>query len=371
MRKKSQLISAILFLALIIVLPVISFFSEIRSKGLSAMPEFSFKSVMDKSYMSELDGYASEHFIGSTQWTKAKVVAETTIGKNELNGVYITNGRFMQKPEEPDYDKVNKAVLAINTFADENKPNVYVMFVPTAGGIYRDEMPQYSNLQNQKDFIEYLYGGLSNKITPIDVYNTLYAVRDEYIYYRNDYNWTSYGAYNAYKTAIKKLGFSSVDYNKFNIEHASNDFKGTLYSKTLYDGIEADTVDIYSYEKGSVIKKLVIDDGTEEKTYDSMYFRDYLDEKDKYSLYLGGNNPFVHIETDVKNDKKLLVIKDSYANCFVPFLAQHYNTIDVLDMSCIKSSYKDLVDMEEYNQVLILYSASDMADDETLKMLAD
>ena len=103
-----------------------------------------------------------------------------------------------------------------------------------------------------------MYNKLNSNVTTIDVYNSLYAVRDEYIYYRNDHHWTSYGAYCGYKTAIKKLGFSEISYNKYHIEHASNSFKGTLYSKTLYDKIIPDMVDLYNYENGAKVTSVEV-----------------------------------------------------------------------------------------------------------------
>jgi hypothetical protein len=196
------------------------------------------------------------------------------------------------------------------------------------------------------------------------------SVKDEYIYYRNDHHWTSYGAYNAYKTAIQKLGFSPLTYNKFNIEHCSYDFKGTLYSKTLYNKIDPDVIDIYSYPNGSSVKSVTVNDGMEEKVYDTMYFRENLNKKDKYLVYLGQNQPLINIKTSVKNNKKLLVIKDSYANSFIPFLTQHYSEITVLDLRFIRTSYKNIVDMKQYNQALILYNAGSLENDDTLKVLS-
>jgi hypothetical protein len=138
----------------------------------------------------------------------------------------------------------------------------------------------------------------------------------------------------------------------------------------LYDKIEPDVIDIYSYPNGSNVSSVTVNDGMEEKVYDSMYFRDNLNKKDKYLVFLGQNQPLVDIKTDVKNNKKLLVIKDSYANSFIPFLTQHYSEITVLDLRFIRTSYKNIVDMKQYSQALILYNAVSMENDETLKVLS-
>lgn len=375
MKNKQKIISAIMFLVILFAVPIANAiikkqsFSEIENRNLAIFPDISLKTIADKSFMNDAEEYISDHFIGRTLWVKGKVTSEILMGKNEINGVYIQNGMMITKPQESDYEKADKAIEAINTFADNVSSNVYVMFVPTATGIYENELPDSGVSATQKQFLEYLYDSFDDNVYTIDVYNTLYAARDEYIYYRNDHHWTEYGAYCAYKTAIQRLGFSPVTYNKFHIEHASNSFKGSLYSKTLYDGIQADTIDLYHAQGGAEVTEVEINNGLEISYADDLYFRDYLDKKDKYLVYLGENQPYINIKTDVKNDKKILVIKDSYANSFIPFLAQHYSEITVLDLRYIRTSYSSIVDIENYSQTLILYNLSSIAEDETLKIL--
>ncbi|MBR6599830.1 MAG: hypothetical protein IKK88_05975, partial [Oscillospiraceae bacterium] len=98
------------------------------------------------------------------------------------------------------------------------------------------------------------------------------------------------------------------------------------------------------------------------------YFRDFLEKKDKYSTYLGSNQPAVTIRTNLESDKKLLVFKDSYANSFIPFLTQHYKEITVLDMRYI-ANYKDYADPEEYSQILFLYNSTTFCSDNNIKKI--
>jgi hypothetical protein len=298
------------------------------------------------------------------------VDVELLLGKSEINDIYITDDMLIEKLEEPNYEEVNNSTTAINNLASRfTNPDYYVLLAPTSAGIYLDELPTNAPQVDQKEFIDYVYGSLSEDVTSIDVYNTLYASKSEYIYYRNDHHWTSLGAYYTYNTAIQKLGFSPIAYDKFNIEHTTNDFKGTFYSKTLYDGIKADTIDIYTLDKSEGIESMTVNDGTSETVFDSLYDRSYLQTKDKYGMFLSENNPIVTIKTNVDNDKKLLIIKDSYANSFVPFLAEHYSEITVLDLRYIGITSENVVNVNDYNQVLFLYNASTFAQDENLKKM--
>lgn len=374
---KIKRISAVIFLAILIILPLATlfshkeYFSETENRNLSKFPKFSWSNIMDKSFMNGFETYISDHFIARLNWIETKVGIELSLGKKELNGIYITDDRLIEKLPVPDYTEIDKSVNAINTFAENNSNvPVYVLLAPTSAGIYTDELPKNAPQEDQKLFIDYVYNNLSDNITTIDVYNVLYTMRDEYIYYRNDHHWTSLGAYYAYNATIQKLGFSPIIYDKYDIEHASDSFKGTFYSTSLYDKIKADTVDIYRYDEGSSVTDYIVNDGQNETEYDSIYFREFLDQKDKYSTYLGQNQPLVTIKTDVHNDKKLLVIKDSYAHCFAPFLTQHYSEITLMDLRYIGVSANDIVDISDYSQVLVLYNASTFSTDENVKQLS-
>lgn len=377
MRLKQLKISALIFIILLIVLPIATAFSKKETKSdmenrtLATFPKFSIQSVRDKSFMNGFESYISDHFIGRIKWIELKVDTELLIGKKEINNIYITDNMLIEKLQEPNYPEINKSVDAINNLAERFKnPEYYVLVAPTSAGIYLDKLPNNAPQVQQKEaVIDYIYGSLSDNITSIDVYNNLYASKDEYIYYRNDHHWTSLGAYYAYNTAIQKLGFTPIPYSKFNIEHASDDFKGTFYSKSLYNGIKADTIDIYTMDKSKGIQSMVVNDGTSETTFNTLYDRSYLDTKDKYGTFLSENNPIVTVKTNVQNDKKILIIKDSYANSVVPFLAEHYSEITILDLRYIGITSENIVNINDYNQVLFLYNASTIAQDENLKKM--
>ncbi len=374
---KMKRVSAVVFLAILIILPLATlfshkeYFSETENRKLAEFPKFSMKTIMDKSFMNGFETYISDHFINRLGWIETKTGIELALGKKELNGIYIADERLMEKLPTIDYSAIDKSVDAINKFSENNSSvPVYCLLAPTSAGIYMDELPKNAPQEDQKALIDYVYGNLNDNITTIDVYNILYTMKDEYIYYRNDHHWTSLGAYYAYNATIQKLGFSPIVYDKYDIEHASDSFKGTFYSTSLYDKVKADTIDIYRYDEGANVTDYIVNDGKSETEYDSIYFRDYLTQKDKYSTYLGPNQPLVTIKTDVHNDKKLLVIKDSYAHCFAPFLTQHYSEITLIDLRYIGVSAEDVVNISDYSQVLVLYNASTFSTDDNVKKLS-
>ena len=216
--------------------------------------------------------------------------------------------------------------------------------------------------------INYVYSALDSGIGSIDVYDALYKSRGDYIYYRTDHHWTAYGAYIAYCEYVRRLGYDAVPLDRINIEHASRSFLGSLHSKVLTDEAEPDVIDIYTSDGANVISMKKTDPYGNVSEYDGVFLREHLEDKDKYLTYLGENVPLVEITSD-SGGGSLLIIKDSYANCFAPFLTKHFSKVTLVDMRYIMN-IEDYVDLSEYSGVLILYNASTFAQDGNLQKLA-
>jgi len=323
----------------------------------------------DPSYMDDIETYYADHLVGREQWVQAKNKLEALIGKQEINGVYTLDDHMIQVFKEYNEQAVADSIEAMNIFAD-NHPELpcTIMLAPTAQEMFLSKMPTYNGYLSQKSFIENCYKQLDG-FTTIDSLSYISQYKDSYLYYRTDHHWTSLGAYYAYCSAAKALGYSAYSLNDFNIETASSDFRGTLYSKTLDNGVTPDTIDYYHLKNNAPKITMTVFTGAENKEYDSLYVRDYLDVKDKYSSFTGSNQPIINIDTSIENGKKLLLVKDSYAHSLVPFLANHYEKITMVDMRYIKGDLNNFIDMDEYTQALFMFNATSFSTDETLDII--
>jgi len=269
-----------------------------------------------------------------------------------VNGIYIDDEMLLhlRTYTEHTFEYAEK----INEFASNRATSVFVVAVPTSDGIYEELLPEYLVSITQKSVIERFYNALDMGVRKVDAFNTLKMYSSEYIYYRNDTKWTTYGAYCVYKTAIKKLGFTPISYDKFVVEHITDNFRGNLYSKSLYSGTKTDTIDIAKCRSGCEITSI--------RTYDSeltaadglIYDKKYLNSNYMYDVFLGGNNNPIVVETNAESDMKILIIKDEYANCFIPFLVNHYSKIVVVDNQCDLDKYESVFAVEDFSQVLFI-----------------
>ena len=371
-----------LFALFMLTMPILTFvflspeekpFSENENRYLAKFPELSLETYLDESFMEGFDEWISDRFIWREDWIGIKNKTDKITGKTEINGVFIENDMMMQVWNGYDEEVLEKNIKAINKFVTGH-PDIpsYFMLVPNAQEIYSDNLPSFAEVGDQKQFIDMFYSSLDGFAGTVDAYSVLEQNKDSYIYYRTDHHWTSYGAYLGYAAAGAQLGYSSIDAANFTIEHASYDFRGTLFSKTLDKGVTADIIDYYFLAgnepdvKVSVYKDYDVSSGRVTYTeYDSMYFREYLDVKDKYSSFLGQNSPIVTVETEnAKSDKSLLVIKDSYAHSLVPFLTKEYGKVTMIDLRYINADFQMFVSLEDYDQILFMYNVITLSEDD-------
>ena len=367
MTKLTSKITAVLMLAFIGVFMVFSIFGSKKSRSseenreLSKRPGISSSSLLDGSFAEQLGLYSADHFPLRSKWLKLNSKLREEIGDGIINGVYAADDMLL------DADTSRRAssgscAAEINRFARDHSGAVYVVAVPTSSGVYRERLPEYLDDYRESQQISDFYDKLNKDIKRIDAYNILKMLNSNYIYYRSDTKWTSYGAYCVYRTVIQKLGFLPTTFDKYSIRHVTSDFRGNLYNRSLCTSVKPDIMDFYYCSGGAEVLSCtgVCKDKTivSKRIYDEQQLEsDYL-----YNAYLGESIPLLRIKTSVNNERKLLVIKDSYADCFIPFLTQHYSEIDVLSPELLDGSASDFVDFDKYEQTLFLFGIENLSD---------
>ncbi|MBE6788134.1 MAG: hypothetical protein E7539_00535 [Ruminococcaceae bacterium] len=370
---------AVLFSVILVVFPLITAFSkkasfsEEENRNLAQFPSFSGSAVLDKSFMNGFDSYVSDHFFGRNFWVNLKSNIELLTMKKENNSILLTNkDTLVEDLGVPSQNRLARNIDGILTFTENNQgTKVYMAIAPTALDIYSDSLPYQKSTWSQKKVIDEFYASLDKNVYGIDIHTPLLSNRDQYIYYNTDHHWTSLGAYYAYHQIATALDFKPYNKNQFDIEHASNDFYGTFSSKSKIS-VDPDTIDIYSLASSELkVTEVIVNDGKQQKSYDSLYFRDWLNKKDKYSVFLGQVQPEVTIKTNVQNNKKLLIFKDSFAHSLVPFLSLHYSEIKLIDLRYTNLNYRELADIDSYDNVLLLYNIDSVANASDISKLGD
>ena len=274
----------------------------------------------------------------------------------------------MEEAVQPDEEFLSRLVQNLTVFrANHQDMNFYMMIAPTAVTVLRDKLPANAPAEDQNALIRDFYSTMQLVgYTPIDVGDVLAAKKDEYIYYRTDHHWTTYGAYNAFRHAAGIMGLDpdSVYYNALAV---TADFNGTLSGKSCTFGNEEDVISVWFPQDGSQpAANYVVEYVDRQMKTTTFYDETFLTQKDKYSVFFGGNHALVRIKSPTAENRRLLVLKDSYANCFLPFLAQYYRQIDIVDPRYYTENLETLIATDGIDEVLLLYNANTFFSDSSL-----
>ena len=362
--KKNISYKSILAVFLLIYIGIIIFFnnitadkvfSESENRKLEQAPKFSTSQVADGRYTNNYEKYVSDQFPMRDFWIGVKSTTEKVMGKKENNGIYLgKDGYLLEKFNKAKNEELESKINKINELALKipNK-NIYFMLIPSSSEILKDKLPAYAPNDSQIEVIEGTKKSLSKEINFVDIYETLYSHREDYIYYKTDHHWTSDGAYLAYSKLMEAMDFEPHGEDYFKKSKVSDEFYGSLYSKSGFRNIKPDELVLYSPKTDQAIEVEYVE---EEKESNSIYSMENLDKKDKYTVFLDGNHPYIKIKTNCRENKKLLIIKDSFANSFVPFLTGHFSEIHIIDPRYYSKGMVDLIKEENIKDILILYS---------------
>lgn len=367
-QKTHNLLLTLAFLLVLAIFSVMNLgtrdreFSDTENRSLAQSPEFSWSALTDGSYFSDLTTHFSDQFFSRDGWISLKLQEEQLLGRKESGGVFLCTGDYlMSPPETPNDEALTASITAINTFAQQYpQTRMYMMLVPATAAVMTDYLPKNAPVRDQLQDIQAITQRLTSSINVLDVSTALLSHKDEYIYYKTDHHWTSLGAYYAFHNSAGALGLTvTTEYKSYTV---SDSFEGTQSSKSG-SHCTTDTIQVYE-PTDSVVSYYVEYPDTGKSS--SIYRRDCLEEKDQYTVFFGGNHSMVEIKTTANNDKKLLLLKDSYANCFVQFLIPYYESITLID----PRYYYDNVDAvmnSGITDVLFLYSCDTFVTTTALK----
>ena len=340
-------------------------FSENENRFLAEFPKYSNEKLMNGEFMNRLDEYINDQFVFRDHWISIKTMAERAMLKTDINSVYFAkDGYLIEKHDKSDVSEEqaekNKERLIefVKKYVEKlGEDHVNVMLVPTASEILKDKLPPFATGYDQDAYINEVIEALPEG-TFIDIRNNFNQHKDEYIYYRTDHHWTALGAFYAYEQWATEAGFTPLNQEQFNIILGSDQFYGTLHSKVNVN-VKPDEIYLYKIKKDTDYQLLYnLTDQT-----DTLYDLSKLEGKDKYSVYMGGNNALVDIKTNNKNGRRLLVIKDSYAHSFVPFAVNHYEETFMIDFRYFNVGVEQFAEENKITDVLILYNTMNFVQD--------
>lgn len=344
-------------------------FSEKENRVLASRPALKLDQIISGGYEKQFETYENDQFPLRDMWITLKATTDRLMGKVEENGVYLgKNGYLMEGFNAPPQTQYDATVNAMTAFAQKHSDlKQYALIAPNSVNILKSKLPAFAPADDQNPWIDNLKDSLTSAgVTFIDIRDTFTDHKTEDLYYHTDHHWTTLGAYYAYLQAAAVMGIdtSSDSYDKAPV---SQTFKGTLSAKSGFRSSETDEIDVF-LPNGDNTLSSVVNYVEEQKKSASFYDTSKLNTRDKYALFFGGNHAQIKISTPTESNNTLLVLKDSYANSFVPFLAQHYRKIIMIDPRYYYGDLEQLLQVENVQEVLYLYNANTFFADTSLEL---
>lgn len=372
MNKKALWAEALIFLAFIGVFFILNLvlpdrqFSEQENRYLQQRPEFSFKSLFSGDYTSKFETYTTDQFTFRDEWITLKAASELALGKQENNDVHLCEGGTLIKGfERPDDSTLDSNMSALNALVENTDADVYFALIPDKSDLYASLLPNNAPNDSEKEVIDYCYdkSGAIN----VDMYSALSPHTDEYIFYRTDHHWTSLGAYYGLSALAESMGLPCPALDSYTDRHVvSEEFYGTTWSSSGFSWVDPDTMEIFVDEpEGLKVTSYPEGSPVEGKLYDFSF----LEKKDKYSMFMGGNCPMHVIETGAEDKTSLLILRDSYTDSLIPFLLDDFSEIHVLDLRYYRASLKAYMEQNDFDNVLVCYSVSNFCTDSNIFLL--
>ncbi len=363
-RKVQEKLVGIIFILTLFLFLIINVIVPDREKSvqenrmLATKPKFRLSSLISGDYDEKFEAYMDDQFVGRDMWRKLKVTVDRIGGSRLENGVYIgTNGQLLEQIEVADENHLAANIKAIKSFSEsQSKIPVRMMLVPDAANVLNHSLPSLAKPEDQTQMFSMVRKDLGDSVEWIDVSTELNKHKTEKIYYKTDHHWTTLGAFYAFQAAAPSLGIEGDLSGKYVSHAVSNSFNGMLASKSGVNLGEKEQIDIYVPTEEDT--DLIVDYVDEGKRSTSLYDSSKLKEKDQYTVFLGGNSSLLDIRTVSTSTKRLLLVKDSFANSFIPFLTPYYREIVVVDPRYYSGTINDLMDSYRISEVLFLYSGN-------------
>lgn len=338
-------------------------YSSAEKRSLAAFPGISLNRMIDGSFMEQFEDYEADQFVGRDMWMVFKTAVERLTGKNESQGVYLcSNDYLMERFDEPDAALMEKTAQAILDFQKRYEDSeTYFLLVPNSISVEKELLPDYALTADQNAYIDRIYEAIGDQVKTFDVRGLLQEKKEAVqLYYRTDHHWTTDAAYEVFLSVAEDMGLV-VD--KYQSGIVTNTFNGSLTSESGFSAGVLDSISVYLPENPV---DYVVTYVEEQQRTATCYQTDYLEGEDPYQIFFGGNHPQITIDTDADTDRTLLILKDSYANCFVPFLLSSFKQITIVDPRYYYDDINLLMQQKQYTDILFLYNVNTLAADNNL-----
>lgn len=331
---------------------------ELENRKAAQFPSVGIDALLDGSWQSAFSAWMQDQFPMRDQWINAqRATDEILFQKVEEDGILIGKDHWMFTKlftlPDSTQKQLDKNVQAVTEFAANYPGKVTFLLAPSASVIYPEELPVGAPMVDENALLDDIFAQIGQSASVIDLRQPFTESKDEYLYFKTDHHWTPNGAYRAYEQFCSLKGLTPFNRDAYSTQTVE-DFQGTHYSATRLWNVENDTITYYPMDHSMTIFRITGEAQYEPETTENLINTEKFATRDKYAAFLDGNNGYSVIEG--QGHGSILVVKDSYANSFIPYLTENYAKIGVVDFRNFKYGLDSTINQEGYDEILILYN---------------
>ena len=313
--------------------------SKTERRKLTQLPKYE----LNNNYIEKLEKYLLDQFPLRDQFRNVKANYNYKILKKlENNKIYINNNYIFKSDYPTNIKSINNFKNKIKTLKNLLKEtnNTYMMIIPDKNYYLKTNDFLYIDYNYIYEEIEKL------NITQIDIKNIL-NLND---YYETDNHWKQENLNKIIKKMSNYLNFNYqnelYNYNIF------NNFYGVYYNEAALNRNPESLIYLTNETLDNIKVKYL-----ENNNLTKIYNIEKLKSMDPYEIYLDGASSFIEITNESsKNNKELVIFRDSFTSSLAPLLVNYYKKITLIDNRYINS--ENIIKNIEFNNqdVLFIYS---------------
>ena len=327
-----------------------SLLSSSERRYLTQASSIELSDLKDGTFDDNLEDYLLDQFPARDSFRALKAFANYNLFfKLENQGIIIKDGTMIDYVESYNYDSVDDTIIKINKLKNNmfSNNNCYFVLIPDKSSICEVSGMDY----DYRIIEEIVTDSLNSTITYIPISESL-TLND---YYKTDSHWSQDSLLDTRDILLNNMGCDTMtsSYTTNTIEdyvgiYACKSALSYIKDEIIYLSNEyIDACEVYNYETNKTTPVYDLDKLHDEKSLD------------KYDIFLSGATPLLKITTPNSNNKTLVIFRDSYGSSLAPLMLEAYETVYLVDIRYMDSSYiDDYINIENNYDVLFIYSTS-------------
>lgn len=335
-------------------------FSYSERRRLITIPNFSADKLLNGNLSDEYEKYILDQFVFRDGFRGLKAFGKYYLfNEKDNNDIYIINGIIEKMEYKLNEKSVLNAAKKLNEIYEKYLvgKNVNYAIIPDKG--------YYIAAQNSYLTIDYsrlkeIMKQNTLNLKYIDLFDLL-TIDD---YYKTDIHWRQEKIIKIADLLLNKLENDVRTYSVTYFEHKLYPFYGSYYGQAALKL----KPDVMYYLTNKTIDDAVVFD-YQSNEFGKIYATNLFSGMDSYDVFLSGAKPLITIyNKGCKNNKELLLFRDSFGSSIAPLMLEAYSKITLIDLRYISTDLlENYIDFSQDQDVLFLYNTQILNNSSMLK----